>query len=90
MTARLIPSLILGIAGVAVLMSLGFWQLRGWIEKLAQIAAIEARIGDAPGPLPAEPDPEADRFRPVTVEGATPARSCMCCRRAKGSDPAAG
>ncbi|WP_209426337.1 SURF1 family protein [Pararhodobacter sp. SW119] len=69
MSARLIPALILGIAGVAVLMSLGFWQLSRLDQKLAQIAAIEARIGDAPRPLPAQPDPEADRFRPVTVTG---------------------
>ena len=69
MLARMIPSLIFGLAGVAVLMALGFWQLSRLDEKLAQIAAIEARIGDAPGALPPETDPEADRFRPVAVEG---------------------
>ena len=73
MPARMIPSLIapliLGLAGVAVLMSLGFWQLSRLDEKRAQIAAIEARIGDLPGALPAAPDPAADRYRPVVVEG---------------------
>lgn len=69
MLARMFPSLIFGLAGVAVLMALGFWQLSRLDEKLAQIAAIEARIGDAPGALPAAPDPVADRFRPVAAEG---------------------
>jgi len=69
MLARMIPSLILGLAGVAVLLSLGFWQLSRLGEKLAQIDAIEARIGDAPVALPAAPDPATDRFRPVVVEG---------------------
>jgi surfeit locus 1 family protein len=69
MTARMIPSLLLGLVGVAVLLSLGFWQLSRLDQKLAQIAVIEARIGDAPAPLPAESDPAADRYRPVVVSG---------------------
>ncbi len=69
MLARMIPSLLLGLVGVAVLMSLGFWQLSRLDEKLGQIAAIEARIGDVPRPLPADPDAATDRFRPVTVDG---------------------
>lgn len=68
--APLIPPLVLGLAGVALLMSLGFWQLSRLGEKQAQIAAIEARLHDAPAPLPAAPDPAADRYRPVAVTGA--------------------
>lgn len=69
-TARMIPSLILGLAGVAVLLSLGVWQLSRLEVKRAQIAAIEARIGDAPGALPATPDPARDRYRAVAITGA--------------------
>jgi surfeit locus 1 family protein len=69
MLARMFPSLIFGLAGVAVLMALGFWQLSRLDEKVAQIAAIEARIGDAPGALPAATDPVVDRFRPVAAQG---------------------
>lgn len=70
MLARMFPALILGLTGVAVLMSLGFWQLSRLDEKLAQIAAIDARISDAPASLPNELVAERDRFSPVTIEGA--------------------
>ncbi len=69
MLARIFPSLVFGIVGVAVLASLGFWQLSRLDEKLAQIAAIEARIGDSPAALPERPDAQADRYRPVAVSG---------------------
>jgi surfeit locus 1 family protein len=66
---RLIGAAAFGIAGVAVLVGLGLWQLGRLDEKLALIARIEARIGADPVPLPPAPDPEADRYRPVTVAG---------------------
>lgn len=70
MRGRMIGAGALGIAGVAVLVSLGLWQLNRLGTRLAQIAQIEARIGAPPGPLPDRPDPEGDRFRPVEVAGA--------------------
>jgi surfeit locus 1 family protein len=38
--------------------------------KAGVLAEIEAMIHDAPVPLMAAPDPAADKFRPVVVEGA--------------------
>jgi len=64
----LIPALF-GLAGVAILCALGFWQLARLEVKLARIAMIEARIGAAPVAVPLLPDPEADRYRPVRAEG---------------------
>ncbi|MCX8508314.1 MAG: SURF1 family protein [Rhodobacteraceae bacterium] len=70
---RYLFPLILGLAGCAVLLSLGSWQLRrlAWKEDL--LAAINARIGSAPvalSSLPA-PDPQKDRYLPVQVSGTT-------------------
>lgn len=47
------PAVFTLVAG-AILMSLGFWQLRRLAWKEALIAAIDARADAAPGPLPPE------------------------------------
>ncbi|MFN6924880.1 MAG: SURF1 family protein [Tabrizicola sp.] len=60
---------ILGLVGVAILMNLGFWQLRRMEEKRVYLDAIEARIGDIPLPLPEQPDELRDKFKPVYAEG---------------------
>ena len=70
MFKRVIVPLVFGAGGLAVLLSLGFWQLSRLEWKLDLIARIEARIGDAPVAMPANPDPEADAYRPVVIEGA--------------------
>lgn len=67
--ARLILPLMFGIAGVAVLMALGFWQLSRLEEKQVVIAEIEARIGAAPVALPEPPQAPRDRYLPVYIEG---------------------
>lgn len=67
--ARLILPLIFGIAGVAVLLSLGFWQLSRLQEKEAVIAEIVARIGAPPVGLPEVAEVERDRYLPVVIEG---------------------
>jgi surfeit locus 1 family protein len=66
---RLIGAAAFGLAGVAVLLALGFWQLGRLEQKRDLIAGIEARIGAAPVPVPPAPDPAADRYRPVQAEG---------------------
>jgi len=66
---RLIVPALFGLAGVVVLMSLGFWQLARLEVKLAQISGIESRITAAPVPVPDHPDEVSDRYRPVQVEG---------------------
>ena len=60
---------LLGIVGVAILMSLGFWQLRRMEEKRVYLDQIEARISNAPIPLPAVPEEGRDKFQAVTAEG---------------------
>ena len=66
---RYIFPVLMGVAGVAVLMSLGFWQLRRMEEKRVYLDEIEARIGNAPIPLPALPEEGPHKFQAVTVDG---------------------
>jgi cytochrome oxidase assembly protein ShyY1 len=59
---------------VAVLLSLGAWQLQRRAEKLALIATLEERLAAAPVPLPPQAQwerlsPERDEFRRVTLTG---------------------
>ncbi|MBJ6370991.1 SURF1 family protein [Sedimentitalea arenosa] len=61
--------LIVGLVGGATLVGLGVWQLQRLAWKEAILADIDARIGAAPVPLPAAPDPVADRYLPVEVSG---------------------
>lgn len=66
---RILIPLIFGLAGVAVLAGLGTWQVQrlAWKERI--LAEIETRIAADPVALPAAPDPEADKYLPVTVTG---------------------
>ncbi|MFV0303274.1 MAG: SURF1 family cytochrome oxidase biogenesis protein, partial [Paracoccus sp. (in: a-proteobacteria)] len=70
---RYLFPLILGLGGIAILMSLGFWQLRRLDWKEAMLAEITAKIAAAPVPFDslAAPDPAGDMYLPVSVEGAT-------------------
>lgn len=69
--ARYIAPLVFGIAGVAVLLALGTWQLQrlGW--KQGVLAEIEHRIAAEPVSLPAAPERERDRYLPVFATGTT-------------------
>ncbi|TNC70956.1 SURF1 family protein [Rubellimicrobium roseum] len=67
---RLWFPLLLGLVGVAILCALGLWQLDRMGQKEALLDRIEARIGAAPVPLPAAPDPATEQYLPVTVTGA--------------------
>jgi len=67
---RFLFPLVLGVVGVAVLTSLGFWQLRRMEEKRLYLATIEARIHNAPIPLPDLPTAELHKFQAVMVVGA--------------------
>jgi surfeit locus 1 family protein len=69
MTRRMIFPLLLGIAGTAVLIWLGVWQLQRLAWKEGIIAEIEGRIGAAPVAIPAGPEPDRDRYLPVTARG---------------------
>ena len=61
--------LVFGILGVAVLVSLGKWQLDRLAWKESVLADIEARISADPVALPEDVDPKADRYLPVTASG---------------------
>ena len=66
---RYVFPVLLGIVGVAVLVSLGIWQLRRMEEKRQYLDQIEARLGNAPIDLPAAPTAEAHKFQAVEVDG---------------------
>ncbi|MBF9031437.1 SURF1 family protein [Rhodobacterales bacterium HKCCE3408] len=69
MARRIIPVLLFGLGGVAVLVALGIWQVQRLAWKEGVLAEIETRIAAAPVDLPGAPDPEADRYLPVRAEG---------------------
>lgn len=66
---RLIFPLLLGLVGGALLIGLGLWQLQRMSWKESILAEIDTRISAAPIAVPAQPDPEADRYLPVKAEG---------------------
>lgn len=66
---RIWAPLVFGLVGVAILVSLGRWQLQRLEWKTAVLAEIEARIGADPVAVPANPDREADRYLPVAATG---------------------
>ncbi|MDQ2092057.1 SURF1 family protein [Marimonas arenosa] len=61
--------MIFSLVVLAVLVSLGNWQVRRLNEKRAYLDEIEAMIDAAPVFLPANPDPDVDRFRAVRASG---------------------
>lgn len=66
---RLIWPLLFGFGGAAILISLGVWQMQRLAWKEAVLADIDARITAVPVAIPANPDPEADRYLQVAAEG---------------------
>lgn len=66
----MIAPLVVGLLGVAILVSLGVWQLQRLEWKRGVLAEIDARLAAAPVAVPASPDPQADRYRRVRAEGA--------------------
>lgn len=66
---RILAPLSFGIAGIAVLLWLGTWQLERLQWKRGILADIDARIAAAPMPVPATPDPVQDRYQPVALQG---------------------
>ncbi|KAE9627311.1 SURF1 family protein [Parasedimentitalea maritima] len=66
---RLIFVLIVGVAGLAVLLSLGAWQMQRMAWKQNILDTIETRVAAEPVALPIHPDPVADKYRPVRLIG---------------------
>jgi surfeit locus 1 family protein len=69
MIKRMIIPMIFGLGGVAVLLSLGVWQMQRLSWKEAVLADIDVRIVAVPVALPETPDPERDRYLPVVATG---------------------
>lgn len=69
MTRRVLSVALFGIVGVAILVSLGVWQLQRLAWKEAVLAEIEARIAAEPVPLPDAVDTSRDRYLPVEMTG---------------------
>lgn len=70
MIRRMIPPLILGISGCAVLIWLGVWQVHRLAWKTEILGRIETMLAAEPGALPPDPDPARDAYRRVLVAGA--------------------
>jgi len=69
MIRRLIFPSLLGLVGIGVLCSLGIWQVQRMQWKAAILTDITSRIAAEAAALPGVPDPVADRYLPVFVEG---------------------
>lgn len=69
MRRRMIAALVFGLAGVAVLVALGNWQMRRLAWKTDIIETIETRLAADPVAVPADPDPDTDRYRRVRATG---------------------
>ena len=66
---RFLVPLIFGIAGVAVLVSLGIWQMNRLAWKEGILAEIDARIAADPVALPEAPTEAEDKYLPVRISG---------------------
>lgn len=66
---RIIFPLLLGLAGCAVLISLGTWQVQRLAWKEGVLAEIDARMAQAPVPLAVTMTEAADEYRRVTLQG---------------------
>ena len=66
---RVIGVWVLGLGGVAILLSLGIWQVQRLAWKEGILAEIAARIAADPVAVPAAPDAVVDRYLPVALEG---------------------
>jgi surfeit locus 1 family protein len=62
--------LVIGLGGIVVLLWLAFWQLDRLEWKLGIIGDINARVAADPVPLPTVPNPDADNYLTVIMQGA--------------------
>jgi len=69
MLKRIIGPLVFGLGGLAVLISLGLWQVSRLEWKLEIIADIESRIHATPVAIPDTLSPDDHRYLPVFASG---------------------
>jgi surfeit locus 1 family protein len=70
MSRRMLAPLLFGVLGVAILVSLGVWQVQRLAWKTAILDRLEARLAAAPVAVPAAPDPATDQYLHVRADGA--------------------
>ncbi|KUF08774.1 SURF1 family protein [Pseudoponticoccus marisrubri] len=66
---RILAPLAIGLAGAAILVWLGTWQVQRLAWKRGILNEIETTIAGPARPLPDQPDAEAQRYRPVALQG---------------------
>ncbi len=69
MLRRLIFPVLLGLAGIGLLISLGVWQVQRMHWKAAILADMDARLLGEAVAVPQNPNSVADKFRPVLAAG---------------------
>ena len=76
---RYLFPLLLGLGGIAILLSLGIWQVRRLQWKETLLATINGRLSAAPVDLAtlATPDPVKDRYQAVITTGTTAGQGLM-------------
>lgn len=87
MSRRLLFVALIGVAGVAILIALGQWQLQRLAWKSGVLSEIEARLAAAPEGLPDAPVAAVDRFRPVALTGTISADEILVQSSLKGRGP---
>lgn len=87
MTRQMIGPLILGVVGVAILMSLGIWQMQRLAWKQAVLDVIEIRISAPAEPIAEIVDVKRDKYQPVQAVGLIGAREIhvLASRKQKGA-----
>lgn len=66
---RLLPPLLIGLGGAAILVWLGTWQMQRLAWKQGILTDIETTIAGPAQPLPNLIDPVAQRYQPVDLSG---------------------
>ncbi len=84
---RYVFPILLGLVGIGILLSLGFWQVRRLAWKEALLAEIDAKIVAAPVALEslAAPDRERDQYLPVAISGKTTGRELLVLSGRRGA-----
>ncbi len=69
MNKRMIAPIVFGIVGIAILVSLGNWQMQRLAWKEAILAELEARLSAPAVPLPDAPNRTRDMYLHVAITG---------------------
>lgn len=84
---RFVGPVLVGVGGVALLLSLGIWQTQRTLWKQAILDEVSAMLVMDPVPLPDEVSPERDRYRGVVVAGRFTGEAVFKLDSLKGEGP---